>query len=201
NARFGITVQFPKSFSIKEKFEVDGSSTFADRVVYLDRDQYADKVQYDIISPFELGAGFSVNLMGLIVSAEGTLIDYTQIEFDDPEGLSEQYIAGINKNIKDNLTTVLNYNLGVEYTIPNIGLRLRGGFFVQPSAYKDDPADFDKKYLTAGIGFLTEGTIGIDLGFAHGWWKDIGDNYGSNISRTFQDIRFNKVILTTTYRF
>ena len=145
---------------------------------------------------------YAINIKGLIVSAEGTLIDYTQAKFDNSgPGLSEAKIADLNKNIKDNLAAVLNYNVGIEYTLPKIGLRIRGGYFVQPSAYKDDPSGFDRKYVTGGIGFLTEETIGLDIAYAHGWWQDIGDNYSSYVSRTYQNVTYNKVIMTATYRF
>jgi len=99
------------------------------------------------------------------------------------------------------LRSVINYNFGIEYTVPNIGLRLRTGYFVQPSAYQDDPSEFDRKYFTAGFGFLADETVGIDVAYAYGWWKDFGDNYGSNVSRTFQDVTTRQFIVTGIYRF
>ncbi|MBZ0201373.1 MAG: hypothetical protein K8H86_16005 [Ignavibacteriaceae bacterium] len=203
NFRFGATIQFPKSFTIKEKFDVAGKSEFGTGAVYyLDEAKYSDNVEYDITTPFELGAGLSYSLKGLVASAEVTLVDYKQIKFSGAgNGLSSQYIEGINKDVKDFLRAVVNYNAGLEYTIPNIGLRLRAGYFVQRSAYQDDPSEYDKKYITGGIGFLTDETIGIDLSYVHGWWNDFGDNYGSNVSRTFQEITLDNVMMTITYRF
>lgn len=200
--RIGATLQFPKTFNIKEKFLVDGFSEFGTGQMYfLDTEFYSDQVEYDIISPFEVGGGASIKIAGLIFSAQATLIDHSQTEFDNPDGLSEQYIADKNREIKELLAAVVNYNLGAEYTFPVVGLRLRGGFFVQPSAFEGDPSDFDRKYFTAGIGYIARGKVGIDLGYAHGWWKDIGDNYGNNLSRTFQDVSVDHFMLTTTYRF
>ena len=72
---------------------------------------------------------------------------------------------------------------------------------VQPSPYKGDPTEYDHKYVTGGMGFLVDETMGLDLAFAHGWWKDFGDNYDVNVSRTYQDVSVNKLILTATYRF
>jgi long-subunit fatty acid transport protein len=202
NARFGLTVQFPKEFNIKEKFVVNGRSEFeSGQVYYLNQDDYSDEVEYSITTPFEIGGGFSFSFKGLILSGEATLIDYSQIEFKNENGLGDDYVAGLNKDAKTLLNAVINYNLGLEYTVPDLGLRIRGGYFVKPSAYKDDDQTFDKKYFSAGIGFLAEEAVGIDIGFAHGWWKDIGDNYGSNLSRTFQDISVNQLMLTVTYRF
>lgn len=208
-ARFGFTVQFPKSYDIKEKFTVNGYSQFSNDQVNLNSSNYSDEVEYKVWTPFELGAGFSVNLRGFIFAAQGTLMDYTQMKFDDVSGLGAVTVEDINQSIKDQLTAVFNYNLGVEYTIPIIGLRLRGGYMVQPSPYKGDPSDYDHRYITGGIGFLADDAIGLNFAIAHGWWKDYGDNYSvdqlgnyiAGASRTYQDISVNKFILTATYRF
>jgi len=202
SARFGLTVQFPKFFDINEEFDVEGWSEFGSGFSpTLDPEKYSDAVEYEIKTPIEIGAGLSYNLKGLILSAQVTLIDYSQIEFSDQDGLSEQFVESLNKDIKDFLRPVINYNVGVEYAVPKTGLRLRTGFFVQPSAYQDDPSDFDRKYFTAGFGFLTDETVGIDIAYAYGWWKDYGDNYGSDVSRTFQDVTTNQFIITGIYRF
>jgi len=201
DARFGLTIQFPKTYNIKEDFTVEGYSLFNTGFIpELNSDDYSDAVEYDIITPFEIGAGFSYNLKGLILSAQGTIIDYSQIEFEDVAGLGT-IAEDINRDIKEQLKSVINYNVGIEYNIPKTGLRIRGGFFVQPSPYQDDPSEFDRKYATAGIGFLTDETVGIDVAYAHGWWKDFGDNYGSDVSRTFQDITSDLFIITGIYRF
>lgn len=200
-ARIGATVQFPKSYTIKENFTVTGRSEFRDWSISLNSDDYSDKVQYDIVTPLEIAAGISANFQGFVVSGEATLIDYSQMKFDNGDGISPTRISEMNKDIKDLLTAVFNYNLGLEYNIPMTGVRLRGGYFVQPSAFKDDPSEYDRKYLTAGLGYIIDGMIGIDLGYAYGWWEDFGDNYGTDLSRTSQEIKVHNFMLTTTYRF
>lgn len=200
-ARIGATVQFPKSITVKENFTVSGRSEFRDWSVSLNSADYSDKVQYDIITPFEIGAGFSFNFQGLIVSAEATMIDYSNLEFDNADGIDPADIALMNKDILDLLTLVFNYNLGLEYNLPMTNLRVRGGYFVQPSPFEGDASDYDRKYLTAGLGYIIDGMIGIDLGYAYGWWKDFGDNYGTDLSRTFHDVKVHNFMLTTTYRF
>ncbi len=200
-ARIGATVQFPKTFSISEEYTQYASSTFATGQVY--EDTYSDKVSYDIVTPIEFTGAIAVNFKSLILSAEAEYIDYSQIKFKNLEGFEDpDYVIATNlKDANDLLTVVINYNIGFEYTVPTIGLRIRGGYLVQPSAFEDDASDFNHKYLTGGLGFLANGTIGIDVAYAYGWWKDIGDNYDSNVSRTFQDIKTHNVMLTTTYRF
>ncbi len=200
--RVGITVQFPKTYTVKETFDVNGYSKFGSGQTYnLDPTKYSDNVQYDIVTPFELAAGLSFNISSLILSGQATLIDYTQLKFENPDGLSTEYVSQQNKNIKDQLRSVINYNLGAEYTFPEIGIRLRAGYFVLPSAYQGDPSKYNKSYVTGGIGYLVEGAVGFDLAYAHGTWSDYGDNYGSNVSRTLQDIKSDQFILSMTYRF
>ncbi|GAB6281925.1 MAG: outer membrane protein transport protein [Ignavibacterium sp.] len=201
-ARLGFAIQFPKYFTVKEKFDVNGYSDFGDGTrIDLDPENYSDYVEYDINTPFSFNGGLSFNIRNLILATQLTFTDYSQTEFDDPVNLSNNDISNLNKDIKENLTTVVDYNFGAEYIFPRIGLRIRGGFFVQPSPYKDDPSDFDKKYLTAGIGYLLDETIALDLAYSHGWWKDIGDNYGFNESRTYQDITIDRILLSFSYRF
>lgn len=201
-ARFGATVQFPKQFTVKEKYNVTGYADFAQWGRTLDSEKYSDEVEYDVITPFMFTGAFSINYIGLIFSAEATFINYAETEFSGPDkGLSPQYINDRNREIKDLLTAAVNYNLGLEYTIPKIGLRIRGGFINQPSAFADDPLEFDRKYFTGGIGYLADETIGIDLGYAHGWWDYFEDNYSQNVSRTFQEIKVDNFVFTLTYRF
>ena len=53
---------------------------------------YKDNVKYDVVSPFEFAAGFSLNYKGLIFSAQGTAIDYSQLKFDNPQNYSDPQI-------------------------------------------------------------------------------------------------------------
>ncbi len=203
-ARIGITVQFPKTYTVKETYTVNGTSQFASGYSFnLDPTKYSDQVQYDIVTPYELSFGGSANISSLILSAQATLIDYSQMQFQNASGLSTDYVNQANQGIKDQLRSVFNYNLGAEYTFPEIGVRLRAGYMVMPSAFQSDAStsNYDRKYVTLGIGYLAEGAVGFDLAYAHGIWKNYGDNYGVNVSRTYQDITKDKLILSMTYRF
>ena len=201
--RFGLTVQFPKYYTVKETFTISGKSYFANYInPFILPQDYNSNVKYEIVSPYEFSAGFSANLKGFIFSAEGTAIDYSQLKFDNPQNFSSPNdLLSVNKDIVDQLRAVLNYNVGVEYTVPTVGLRLRTGFFVQPSPYKGDPSSYNRKYFTLGAGILAQETLGLDIAWAHGWWSTIGDNYGSGVSRTYQNIKYDKIMLTATYRF
>ncbi len=208
-ARIGFTIQFPKTYTVKESYTVNGYSQFSVGRYDLNSSDYSDNVKYDIVTPYELGAGLSYNLEGLILSGQATLIDYTQLKFDNADGLGTDYVNKQNKYIKDYLRSVLNFNIGAEYTFPLVGLRLRAGYFVKPSPYQGDPFSFGKQYITGGVGFLTGGNAEFDVAYAHGWWDTYGDNYGPYtinntvvaVSRTYQTIKDNRIILSMTYRF
>jgi len=197
-ARFGATIQFPKTYTNKEKYDRSARSEFSS-LIY--ENSYNDEVEYDITSPFAITGAASVNVKGLILSGEATLTDYTQTKFDNAKGIPATDIASLNKDIKELFRAVAAFNLGMEYTIPQAGIRIRGGFISQPSPYKGDPSDFGKKYLTGGIGFLADETFAIDVAYAHGWWKTYGDNYEVNLSRVYQDISTDKMLVTFSYRF
>src|SRR5690606_21065703 len=79
-ARFGATVQFPKTFTVKEEFSVSGVSEFGSSSITRFEAEIADEVAYDIVTPFELTGAFAVNLKGIILSAEATFIDYSQLK-------------------------------------------------------------------------------------------------------------------------
>lgn len=201
--RVGATVQFPRFYSIEEQFIVNGTTSWGGNNpdVALDSDYYSDKVEYNIRTPFSFEAGAAFKYRFVILSLSGRFTDYSQIEFDNPDGISLEYIDDLNRNINDFFGSVFDYNIGAEFTVPYTGLRLRAGYFVVHSPYKDDPSDYDRKYLTGGIGYLVDGTISLDLAFARGMWDNFGDNYGSGESRTYQEISQNTFQFTFSTRF
>ncbi|MFH2032093.1 MAG: hypothetical protein ABIJ40_15970, partial [Bacteroidota bacterium] len=63
-----------------------------------------------------------------------------------------------------------------------------------------DPSEFDKMFLTGGVGFVLSKVLVIDAAYSFGWWETYGDNYGENLSRTFQTINRSDFIVSMTYR-
>jgi len=195
----GFTVKLPSRFTVKENYFVNAESQFGTGFVATLDPEIFNELEYEISTPFVYSGGASFYFAGLLIAADVSYIDYAQMEFSD--GLEVSDRSAINKDIKDFFRGVFNYNVGIEYKLPISGLRFRGGAMLKPSPFKDDPTEFDKKFVTAGIGFLTSETVAIDLAYIYGWWKDIGDNYGSGISRTYQDINLSKIAATISYRF
>lgn len=200
--RVGLTVQFPKVYSIEEDFDVNGSSEFGTGQKYfLDTYKYSDLVKYDIQTPYEFSAGAAFNLSFLIVSGQASLIDYTQMEFKDPEGIDPEFFSEQNGLIKKSMRVGYNFNVGAELSLPLLPIKLRAGAIYQQSPFIEDDAAFDRKYLTAGAGFKFGDAFGVDLAYTYGWWRDIHDNYDSNVSRVYQDVTQQTVMLTSTFWF
>jgi len=65
------------------------------------------------------------------------------MEFSD--GFSSAELFDKNEEINEIFENTINWNLGLEVTLPYPALKLRGGFMYFPSPYINDKAEFDKK--------------------------------------------------------
>ncbi len=197
-ARFGVNIKFPSYYTIEELYSYKAESEFGTGTIF-EISELTDKIEYQVKTPFELSVGLSSKLLFGIVSGQITVIDYKQMGFTD--GLGLQYRVEKNNEIEDLFRTTLNFNVGAEIKVPILPLRGRVGFIYNQSPYLDDPAKFDKKYFTLGAGIILGSKVSLDIGYAHGWWQNYGDNYSSEVSRTFQDISVDKIIMSISSRF
>lgn len=194
----GVSIRFPRTYTIKETYSVYGESDFM-KATFTINPPIDYRSEYDITSPYEFTLGGSFNNENVTLSADATMIDYTQMQFSS--GLDQITREQNNNEIKSLFRTVYNLNAGAEVRIPNSGFAFRAGFMFKPSPYQGDPSEYDKKYVTVGIGYKAISNISLDLAYSHGWWKDYGDNYGFNVSRTLQDLTQNNFIMGVRYNF
>ena len=197
NINVGLAVRFPQVFSIKEGYSVYATSKF--RNSFWEDNVPESKIEYDITTPYVYSGGISYKNDNLLLALDAKLIDYATAEFT--AGFDKNIRLDKNKEINDLFKSVVNLNAGGEYFVPNLKLTLRAGFMYKPSAFKDDPSDFDKKFITLGAGYKLSKKLNLDFAYAYGWWKDIGDNYGSNLSRIYQDISIRNFLTTLKYYF
>jgi len=197
--RFGASIKFPSFYNVEENFLVNAESYFGTDYGYALYPAIDSPIEYEVRTPYEYSLGASATVSMVTIAADMKIIDYTQMEFTD--GFSYDYIVQLQNQIDDLMTTAIDYHIGAEVQIPNLPVFGRAGFMYFQSPYDNDPSDFNKKYITAGAGAVVDNQFIIDFAYTYGWWQNYGDNYGVNVSRTYQDIHVDNMILTIAVRF
>jgi long-subunit fatty acid transport protein len=186
----GGTIDSPVTYTIKEDWTQGTDTTFhqiTHEVSYLD---YWSS-EYKISLPFSLGAGMALNLNNLILAGDMNYTDWTQIEYKRLEDMGEA-----NRQIKDTYKDVLRFHLGAEFLIAKLGTSLRAGFYRNPLPYKSEWIKKNRNFFTAGVGFLIDQVMTLDIAWAHGSWelKDL-------TSPMTEKYTTNQIYLSTAYRF
>jgi hypothetical protein len=101
-----------------------------------------------------------------------------------------------NKQAVDTYSRVLNLNGGAEFRLPFTGLSARAGFMYRPSPYKTDKQEFDKKYLTLGVGMNSGGWLAFDVAYGYGWWKAVYRGSGQTFAGVIQNVQVHDVLTT-----
>lgn len=196
--RFGIAVKTPTTYQVKEDFGTTARAFFDDGYSSPSDGPYQSNGsgEYDVVTPWVFSAGASFVARDLLLSADIEYTDWTQLEFADAPGP----LMALNRTIKTLFRPTANLRGGAEYNLNELGIRLRGGFIYSPSPFEGDPSSFDRKSVTAGLGFLMGESSMLDLGYAHGWWRTFRTNYDGP-SRVDESIKTNFFLATFSYRF
>ena len=198
--RIGATVKTPTTYEISETFSDQGTSRFDDGSSY-SSGAFSGKTTYRIKTPVVMAVGASVQIVDwLMLAGDAEYTDWTQMQFDsdNPDLVAE------NRTIQTIYKPTTNLRAGAEVTLWGLGLKLRGGYVLNPSPYKGDPSSFDQKYYTAGAGFIVDENITLNAGYAYGTWKTFRDNYylgGAVASRTSESVTTHRFNFTLSYRF
>ncbi|MFQ5864856.1 MAG: OmpP1/FadL family transporter [bacterium] len=203
--RFGATIATPTTFKVEEEWSSDEVLLFDDGTISPLPDSLKGPFfwEYKIRSPWTFTAGASVNLLNFVLSGDVEYNDWSQIQYttEPPlEGLSE---TEANRLIRDHYRATTRIRLGAEFTLPLTGLSFRAGYSKDPSILQDRDTDEDKQFYTAGIGFLLNKQVKLDVAFVHGFWKNFsGLDETEDINRTdlVEDIKLNKVFVTFAFR-
>ena len=187
----GGSVKTPTHFTVEEKHFFNGKSEFQTGFTS-EIDTVVDS-KFSVASPYEFTAGAMVNLWIITGSAEVSFIDYTQMKFTD--GLDLPKRTEINRNITEIYTQIFNLRGGAEFRLPFTGLSARAGFMYYPSPIADDPMEFDKKFLTAGLGIRSgEGAMEFNVTYVLGWWDIQSEEYGKSIPAVYQEVRSDNIL-------
>jgi hypothetical protein len=197
--RFGASIKFPSYYNVEENYIVNADSYFGTGYHYLLYPAINSPIEYEIKTPWEYSFGASAKLSVVTIAADMKIMDYTQMEFT--EGFPYDYIVQLQNEIDNLMATTIDYHFGAEVQIPDLPVFGRAGFMYFQSPFEGDPDEFNKQYVTAGAGAVVDKAFVIDFAYTYGWWQDYGDNYGVNVSRTYQDIHVDNMILTLGFRF
>ncbi len=196
--RVGFNVKSPTAYTIHETFGTSANAYFDNGDVKPADSPYRTDgaTDYDVRTPWVFSGGASVILSDLVLSGDLEFTDWTSLEFANPNSdLLDQ-----NRIIKSTFRETWNYRAGAEYDILGSGFRIRGGYGVNASPYKNDPKEFDRKFVTGGIGVPLGTNAMLDVGYMHGWWKTYRVNY-DNSSRVDESNTVNTLLATLTVRF
>jgi hypothetical protein len=197
--RVGLALRTPTTIEIQETFTDEGKSQFDDGSNY--EKSFSNRTRYKVVTPVVFSGGASVNLTDwLALSGDAEYTDWTQVRFDtdDPNLLSE------NRYMKKTFRETVNLRAGVEVTLWDLGLVLRGGYSLVPSPYQNDPTSFDQRTITGGLGIRLDSNAMLNVGGSFGTWTSFRDNYyvdGLPPASTSESLENLRISVGIAYRF
>ncbi len=131
--------------------------------------------QDEIGLPFTFGAGVAWNPTDLIALG----LDYHYANWSEMtyEG---QIFLGDQSERERAYEATSELRVGIEVTIPNMPLRLRGGYMTRPVAYQGLEIDQARAYYTLGAGILVDTSFTIDVAWISGVSERSGADYDYN---------------------
>lgn len=194
----GGSVKTPSVISVEENHYFRGNTQFSTN--YFAEIDTVISNEFTIQSPYEFSVAADVNLWILTGTAEITYIDYTQMKFSGDLEVPEQ--SALNKKIIDTYTQTFNAKIGAEFRLPWTGLSARAGAMYIPFPVADSPTEFDRKFLTAGLGIRSgEGAMEFNVAYVYGWWDHVAEDYGSSIQPVRQSIISQNILASLSLRF
>jgi len=205
--RIGLIAKVPTSVTINETYYDEGQSVFDAGGGWQNNNPPATTYStpetpndYGVKSPWTFGAGGSFYVLPeLLVAGDIEYIDWSQIAWTDNSTLEKD-----NPYLQSLFRATTNYRIGAEFDIPSTDVRIRGGYSLTPSPYKDDPSSYDQVLYTAGAGIFLQRNVVIDAAVAFGSYNTFRNQYISDIpnsSRTDESISTTSVNVTLSYRF
>ena len=89
----------------------------------------------------------------------------------------------------------MSWRVGGEFTVPTIGLMLRGGYAVYPSPWKDATSDMDRKVISFGAGFAFQNQFVLDVGYGFVTW----DEFAGDVIEA-EKVEISKILFSLSYR-
>jgi len=192
--RIGFTVRLPEYLTLDGEESSNSSEVGpAGNLSLEDRFAFED----EITLPLSFMAGVSAApVPGLIFAFDARYTDWKQIDYAGPIRIDNFYAY--------KATTSLRF--GAEFMFPFAPLRVRGGFFTEPIAFRLLPdvtnsgapwlasIDSNGKFYTLGAGYLFEEAFTIDAAWVHGGYERSIPDYSEKKTS-------DKIFISAGYRF
>ena len=222
--RLGLTLETPTFYQVSEQYtEADVTTFFDDGNQLRYGDQSEDvgvgEIEYEVLTPFRLGAGFRFNTLALTggvadlsLIGDVEVVDWRQLRLD-----ADQFDFSDENEIGDeNFQTVFNTNLGAE--LHAAGASLRAGFAYRPDPQKGkftlangEASNSDRTFFSAGLGYTFANNVRVDLSWMQERFDDQFRPYpsvevpdsGTQITApsVSQEIVRNRFLVGVTYSF
>ena len=215
NMRAGIALETPTWTYTEESFGAEYTTYFDDggRLSYGDRadDVGSGYFDYDLRSPWRLGAGVQLQIGDLLTVFDAEYVDWSQLRLS--AATDEGVFDGVNRTIEEQYGTVFNLSAGGEYKLGP--LVVRGGVALRPDPFKSDLVNStgttlnrDRRFVSGGLGVRLSRRSRVDMAWTrimeNGTWLAYPeDSFGPRQDHVLQfdeSLRRNLFVLEFTYR-
>lgn len=204
NLQLGTTITFPTSLTIDESWAENDELAYDDLSIPIDAyDLGSGSFDYIVKMPFKFETGLAFNNDFFTISGSAKYMDWSQLEFQMPANRDITDYGDLlaeNQYTRENYQGVLSYALGAELRPLDGRLMLRGGYRVEPSAFRFNTTNNDRIYYSAGIGYQVDRNTVLNASYTTGNWKQSNDYiYSSTTAK--EDISTQKVLIGLNYNF
>ncbi len=196
--RFGLSVQSPTRYSMRDEFEGNISSNF-DTANYVAFSPFGE-FDYKLITPWRFTASVAVLLKKRgFISADYELVDYSAASFDLGSGFTSVEDE-LNRPIQNIYTIGHNIRVGTEIVIEKFRLRAGAAYYGNPL---DNPSALgvvsqETMSYTGGLGLRFEKFF-IDLAYVRSK-TEVTEVFINNVGVSDEIVR-NNVVATVGFRF
>jgi len=201
--KLGGAIGLPTTYTVNE-ISAGGDIILYDDDVEDAVDFDVTEFEYDVKTPFYFDAGASFSNRQLTFSGALRYRDWSQTRFevDGFELANSDRVALEQENdiIRENYRATTEVHFGGEIKAPRGRSAVRVGYSLIPDPRKDMPDEFNKQFITLGLGFAVDRNVRMDLTYKRGEWEQ--ESLGELSSETaFEKIQTNKFSVGLTYNF
>jgi long-subunit fatty acid transport protein len=200
--RAGLTVELPRSMVVFETYSSTDALYFDDGTGS-EADLGGGEWEYVIKYPFKFSGGVSLDMGPFTFAGSFDYRDWTQVEFDIPEGrtFSDDYQSLLDDNrfFPTSFRATFGWAAGAELRVPGTGLQLRAGYRVVPSPLISANEFLDRKYISAGIGYNIDKNAIFNLSYTRGNWNKFSSDFYTP-SGTSESVKSEKFLAGITFK-